>query len=210
MTDGLSSTQLYILIVLVTVLISSLLLRNAPEFCTDDVDGIHKELAAAAAAQRASDLTSNKQKKWKRQQGASKRWSVSDNGEPEPRWYIFRMFNYGMMVAFVASVVAFFIEFTAISNNTGTSISMLRYLLGWSVFLIYFFGFFGVSIVNDVEQSDDSGDEAHHAAAVSASSSAEETSVSAMTDPSVVQKTIDAACGLGCSVPTNDDTNPSW
>lgn len=117
--DSLSSPQLYGLIVLVTVLIATLLLGNAQPL----------------------DEGAIKVKKPLQQQPEL---AVGSNG-PEPRWYIFRLFNYAMLIAFGASVVEFYYHNDLYTKDRAL---LLRVLVGWCLCLIYFFGFFGVSIVH--------------------------------------------------------------
>jgi hypothetical protein len=185
--DSLSSTQLYILIVFVTVLISSVLLGNAQP----------TELVVVDNAQQHRTRTSDRHSPTKKMMTKS---SSSDAASalPEPRWYLFRIVNYAMMAAFALSVVAFSLQFAGVSvfssliGNSGGSggvvpmgpSTMLRFLVGWSVFLIYFFGFFGVSFVhNDVEQENVSGD-----VATTSTATATPSSKTTDLDPSRVSK----------------------
>lgn len=127
--DGLSSPQLYAIIVLCTVLIATVLLGNAKPL--DET-----ALRNAAAAVAATSTKSNP--------APTTNMSAASNG-PEPRWYIFRLFNYGVLAAFLASVV---IGFWYHLRQPVDQAQLLRILLVWCVCLIYFFGFFGVSIVH--------------------------------------------------------------
>jgi hypothetical protein len=61
----------------------------------------------------------------------------------QPRWHILKWLNYAAIVGFVASVASF-----AMQVYGGDSFSLLQYLVGWSVFLCYFFGFFGISFID--------------------------------------------------------------
>ena len=124
--DSLSSPQLYSLIVLVTVLIATLLLGNATPL--DD---------AAWRAKTATVTTST---------SPTSSTSPSSSQHPEPRWYIFRLVNYAMLLAFGASVVECFVWHADAYTKDRTLLA--RVLLGWCACLIYFFGFFGVSIVH--------------------------------------------------------------
>jgi hypothetical protein len=62
---------------------------------------------------------------------------------PQPKWHILKWLNYAAIVSFVASVAHF-----AMQVYGGDSLSLLQYLVGWSVFLCYFFGFFGISFID--------------------------------------------------------------
>jgi len=126
--NNLSSTQLYALIVVVTCLIATILLGSG-----DQQQPL--EMAVRPAAPPVEVPTKPAK-------------ALNDNTSlPEPRWYIFRMINYAMLVAFVASVGDFCWNYAAYALDSAV---LLRFLLGWSLCLIYFFGFFGVSFVHDV------------------------------------------------------------
>ena len=129
--NSISSTQLYILIVIVTCLISTILLGSAEQ--QQPVSAGALEMTASAAANEAAVTKTSLPK--------------DKNSPPEPRWYIFRMFNYAMLVAFAASVASFFWNYASYTVDSGV---LLRFLVGWSVCLLYFLGFFGVSFVHDV------------------------------------------------------------
>ena len=124
--NDISSTQLYVLIVIVTCLISTILLGSAEQQQPPEMTATN---VAKQPTPRKASLPKDK------------------NSPPEPRWYIFRMFNYAMLVAFVASVASFLWNYASYTVDSGV---LLRFLVGWSVCLIYFFGFFGVSFVHDV------------------------------------------------------------
>jgi hypothetical protein len=178
--DSLSSTQLYVLIVFVTVLISSVLLGNAQptELVVVDDDSQRQGQEQQQQQQQRTSPTNKMMTTKSSSSDTSSSSSSSSSGSPalqhllpEPRWYLFRIVNYAMMVAFCASVVAFSLQFAGVSIFSSSSSSsssasssllggsgvpttigpttMLQLLVGWSMFLIYFFGFFGVSFVHD-------------------------------------------------------------
>lgn len=120
--DALSSLQLYGLIVLVTVLIATLLLGNA------------QPLPTTTAAVAQNDDKNNKSN--------TTAGGHRHRHHPEPRWYIFRLFNYAVLLAFAGSVA----DFAWFATSTA---QLVRVLVTWCACLIYFFGFFGVSIVHD-------------------------------------------------------------
>jgi hypothetical protein len=68
---------------------------------------------------------------------------------PQPRWHIFGWVNFVTVALFVWSVGDFAINAQHYLNNSDSSI-LLKFLLGWSVLLCYFFGFFGISFVHDM------------------------------------------------------------
>ena len=123
--DSLSSPQLYTIIVLVTVLIATLLLGNAQPLDADPAV-LMKDVAVGSSA---TTMTTN----------------ATTTNHPEPRWYIFRLFNYAMLLAFGASVVEFCWHADLYAKDQSL---LVRVLLAWCLCLIYFFGFFGVSIVH--------------------------------------------------------------
>ena len=62
---------------------------------------------------------------------------------PQPRWHWFKYINVFMMIGFVSSVATFLWNFQVYKYE-----GMGKFVLVWSVFLCYFFGFFGVSLVH--------------------------------------------------------------
>jgi hypothetical protein len=131
--DSLSSTQLYAIIVAVTVVISFVLLgtHNAP----DEV-----VLTAPTVGSSSSSSSSSSPSKGK---------SASSSG-PEPRWHIFRWINWLAIIAFAVSVVEFGWNADRYLHSADGTV-LFQFLVGWSVFLGYFFGFFGVSFVHDID-----------------------------------------------------------
>jgi len=116
--DSLSSTELYGLIVLITVIISFSLLRG------DDVDE-EKELR----------VPSPRQKKTKK------------NHDKQPKWFVLKILNYLAVGSFVASVGLFSWNAQTYLAEDNSSV-VFRFLIGWSLFLCYFLGFFGISFVD--------------------------------------------------------------
>jgi hydroxymethylglutaryl-CoA reductase (NADPH) len=70
--------------------------------------------------------------------------SVSENDEPEPRWHILKATNYAAAILFTLSVLQFASNASTYLND---STSLLQFLFVWSIFLCYFFGFFGISFI---------------------------------------------------------------
>ena len=70
---------------------------------------------------------------------------VNDDGTREPRWYIFKILNYTAVATFSASVVHFILYSDVYMNNDA---QMMKLLGAWTLFVLYFFGFFGVSFVD--------------------------------------------------------------
>jgi hypothetical protein len=118
--DSLSSTQLYGIIVVVTVAVSFLLLGSG-----------HDDSATANVT-----VLLEQPKKQSKQLLAG----------PQPKWHILKWLNVLACLTFVVSVVHFVFHMPP----TNTSL-LLIYLVGWSLFLCYFFGFFGISFVQTEE-----------------------------------------------------------
>ena len=115
--DRISSTQLYTLIVTLTVLVSVILLGSSSDIPTLPKPEI--------------DIPRKKKK---------------EDGVPEVRWQIFTYVNYAIVAAFMLSVM----EFARNASNYyyHHNHALFQFLFGWSVFLCYFFGFFGISFVH--------------------------------------------------------------
>lgn len=125
--DDLSSTELYALIVTLTVLISFLLLGQAPS-----------EIPSSATTTTTTSTHSSR----------SKEAATSSSTLPEPKWHLFRYTNYIIGGCFLVSIL----ELAMYGMPTH---NMVWHLLVWSVCLCYFFGFFGISFVYGMEQHDD-------------------------------------------------------
>jgi hypothetical protein len=72
---------------------------------------------------------------------------------PEPRWHIFRWVNVFAVVVFAWSVADFSLNATTYWNDSDSNV-LFQFLIGWSSLLCYFFGFFGVSFVHDLEDAE--------------------------------------------------------
>mmetsp|Transcript_24716 Transcript_24716/g.51296 ORF Transcript_24716/g.51296 Transcript_24716/m.51296 type:complete len:641 (-) Transcript_24716:113-2035(-) len=83
--------------------------------------------------------------------------------EPQPKWHILKLTNYVATSGFLLSVLKFVSNASMYLND---STSLLQFLTIWSIFLCYFFGFFGISFI----ELDDFEQESHpqHQAPVSA------------------------------------------
>jgi hypothetical protein len=122
--DALSSTELYALIVAATVIVSFVLL------------GTHPVADLGVPAATASSCAT----------------PTKTFPGPEPRWHIFRWVNWVAMAAFTWSVAEFAYNATTYLKSD-SSTQLFQFLVGWSVFLCYFFGFFGVSFVHDLNNA---------------------------------------------------------
>lgn len=78
--------------------------------------------------------------------------SSSSSSAPEPKWHILKTANYVASSAFLLSVLQFASDASTYLND---SASLLRFLAVWSVFLCYFFGFFGISFIDPDDFADE-------------------------------------------------------
>ncbi|CAJ1965581.1 unnamed protein product [Cylindrotheca closterium] len=119
--DELSSTQLYTAVVGATVTLCIVLLGPAAggnENLPSSMLGM--STAAVAASQK-------------------------DALKQQPKWYLFKYINVGVFCMFVSSVAVFLWDASTYINNGDR---MTQFLVGWSLFLCYFFGFFGVFFIH--------------------------------------------------------------
>jgi hypothetical protein len=123
--DNLSSTQLYGLIVAATVGLCFVLLGSG------NVQDVPFDDHAEEPKKKAAT-----------------------SGLPQPRWHIFRWVNYGFIAAFLWSVCYFILHSSRYLHQNSQGV-LLQFLLGWSVFLCYFFGFFGISLVHDITEEEE-------------------------------------------------------
>jgi hypothetical protein len=134
--DRLSSTQLYAIIVAVTVVISFVLLGTHNQ---------QDEILTAPTSVGNSNSISSPSKK-----------TANISAGPEPRWHIFKWINWLAITAFILSVMEFGWNADQYLHSVSGTV-LFRYLVGWSVFLGYFFGFFGVSFVHDIHAAEEDG-----------------------------------------------------
>ena len=67
---------------------------------------------------------------------------------PQPKWFVLKWLNYFAVGAFLVSVAHFLWNAQIYLQDSSC---LLRFLVGWSLFLCYFFGFFGISFVDTDE-----------------------------------------------------------
>jgi hypothetical protein len=128
--DSLPSTHLYGAVVAVSVVFSFALLNwGGPSNHTRE------------------DAPQKRRLSWEMRRSAASASAVSKSGEtePQPKWHILRVLNYAAVGSFAASVVIFCRGASVYLNDPAT---LLQFLVGWSLFLCYFFGFFGISFVD--------------------------------------------------------------
>lgn len=117
--DELSSTQLYTAIVGATVALCMVLLGPA-----------------------AGDGNEN----LPRMMGGTTPTAVATNpAKQQPKWYLFKYINVGVFFVFVVSVAIFLWDASTYIHNGDR---MTQFLVGWSICLCYFFGFFGIFFIH--------------------------------------------------------------
>ena len=122
--DTLSSTQLYVLTCTIMVAVSFAVLSAHPDMQNSSTED--------------EQLTT-----------ALKNNSSSSSSKPteKPKWHgVLRFCNLSIIACFLISIVAFFLNGTAYSQDTSI---LYCFLLGWSAFLGYFFSFSGISLFYD-------------------------------------------------------------
>jgi len=121
--DSLPSTQLYGIIVGLTVLISFTLLAGGGGGVVDVV-GVSPIMV-------------------------EKKVSANSSAGPQPKWFVLKWLNVIFVAAFLLSVIHFSWHAQTYLNDSSSS---LYFLVGWSLFLCYFFGFFGISFVDITDE----------------------------------------------------------
>eukprot|EP00526_Cylindrotheca_closterium_P004866 CAMPEP_0113648764 /NCGR_PEP_ID=MMETSP0017_2-20120614/25888_1 /TAXON_ID=2856 /ORGANISM="Cylindrotheca closterium" /LENGTH=629 /DNA_ID=CAMNT_0000561049 /DNA_START=314 /DNA_END=2203 /DNA_ORIENTATION=+ /assembly_acc=CAM_ASM_000147 len=120
--DELSSTQLYTAIVGATVTLCVVLLGPAA--------GGNENLPNNMLGTTTTSNDNNKKNAQQKQQ---------------PKWYLFKYINVGVFCMFVSSVAIFLWDASTYIHNGDR---MTQFLVGWSLCLCYFFGFFGVFFIH--------------------------------------------------------------
>lgn len=130
--DNLSSTQLYGIIVAATVGLCVVLLGTGNS---------NLDLQQNTAAK--DDLV--------------KKPAAASAPGRQPRWHIFKWVNYLAVAAFLWSVCTFCLNASHYLHHESQGV-LVQFLVGWSVFLLYFFGFFGVSLIHEDIPNDATND----------------------------------------------------
>lgn len=127
--DELSSTQLYTAIVGATVTLCIVLLGPAAGGNETLPNNMLKRTILSKDNANNSNSNNNSNNALKQQ----------------PKWYLFKYINVGVFCMFVSSVAVFLWDASTYIHNGDR---MTQFLLGWSLFLCYFFGFFGVFFIH--------------------------------------------------------------
>lgn len=126
--DSIPSTHLYFFAVATSIIFSFLLLNSGGSTMPPDV-------------KLPSDLVCKDQQQAARTGGTK---SPKHTG-PEPKWHILKILNYAAVTSFTASVMYFASDYSTFLSD---SVTLFKFLFGWSAFLVFFFGFFGISFVD--------------------------------------------------------------
>jgi len=126
--DQLPSTQLYGLIVAATVGLCVVLLGTGNS--TFEIEQQRQE-------QQQKDANDLKKPKM-----------VVVDGGKQPKWHLFKWINYIAVSGFLYSVFFFCSNASQYLHHESQGV-LVQFLVGWSVFLMYFFGFFGVSMIHE-------------------------------------------------------------
>ena len=78
----------------------------------------------------------------------SSRSAAKNDDEPQPKWQVLKVLNIAASAGFLFSVFKFL---SNASTYWEDSKSLIKFLTVWSVFCLYFFGFFGISFINPDE-----------------------------------------------------------
>lgn len=70
---------------------------------------------------------------------------IRSSDEPQPKWHILKFLNYAAVVGFILSIFQFASDAGTYIND---SASVMKFMVCWSAFMCYFFGFFGISFVD--------------------------------------------------------------
>jgi hydroxymethylglutaryl-CoA reductase (NADPH) len=123
LTEAIGSANpllMYVVLVGITlVLVTLLFITNAANGDHSNLSSLHRPLSAPNGSKQSLHLSPK-----------------------EPRWHVFLWVNILATVLFVLSVV----DFASHISDYGTTQSS-KYLVIWSIFLCYFFSFFGISLI---------------------------------------------------------------
>ena len=130
--DSMSSMQLYAIIVGLTLVIATAVLRSKAATLNNSNNA---ERLLLLSSERATNSMT-----------PSAALAPAKKRGPEPKWHIFKWVNLAAVAVFGWSVTDFTLHCSAYLNSSDT---LLKFLAVWSVFLCYCFGFFGISFVHD-------------------------------------------------------------
>jgi hypothetical protein len=128
--DELSTVQVYVVTVSIMIVASFIILSPPP---TNDSNA-----AAASAMQQQLEEAQSR---------VAAMAKSSRPAQQKPAWHGWvRLLNFVALATFLISLVAFFSDATHYSADKPI---LYRFLIGWSMYLCYFFSFSGVSLLYD-------------------------------------------------------------
>mmetsp|Transcript_1132 Transcript_1132/g.2545 ORF Transcript_1132/g.2545 Transcript_1132/m.2545 type:complete len:629 (-) Transcript_1132:390-2276(-) len=131
--DQLPSTQLYGLIVAATVGLCVVLLGTGN---------------SNLEIQQRQQQQQQQQQQQLEEQSLKKPKTTAVDGGKQPNWHLFKYINYVAVAGFLYSVFTFCSNASQYLHHESQGV-LVQFVVGWSVFLMYFFGFFGVSLIHD-------------------------------------------------------------
>jgi len=131
--DSIPSTHLYFVAVATSIIFSFLLLNSGDSTMPPD-----------AKLRLPADLDCKDQRLRRPARTGGGAKGTHPTG-PEPKWHILKILNYAAVTSFTASVMYFASDYSRFLSD---SASLFKFLFGWSAFLVFFFGFFGISFVD--------------------------------------------------------------
>lgn len=144
--DEPTSTELYTAVVGLTIIVSFFLLAQAK----DETPWMEE-----SSGQKPFPVTTTTTTR--QQQLSGNVYTSQQHRSRQPQWHIFRYVNYLFVAVFLFSVVEFGWNAELYLDDNH---SLLKFMIGWSVSLCYFFGFFGVSLVHDTVETEEPNEEA--------------------------------------------------
>jgi hypothetical protein len=99
----------------------------------------------------------------------SPRSATTPSAKQQPKWYLFKYINVGVFSIFIMSVAVFLWNASTYIHNGDR---MTQFLVGWSLCLCYFFGFFGVFFIHQDIHNNNKGEEEENQYAVSTTTKA--------------------------------------
>lgn len=117
--SSIDTSTSYLIFVTISVAFSSFLFSGAPKFQSTPLNTkVHRH-------------------------SVSKKPIIKD--QPEPKWHVLKILNFAAVISFVTSILYFASDLPTYLNDSST---LLKFIAGWSFFLCYFIGFFGISFVD--------------------------------------------------------------
>ena len=72
--------------------------------------------------------------------------NTATKNEPTPKWGLLRFMNYVILITFIGSIIYTSLNYTALSHNANPVFLFISMI--WVMCIAYFFGFFGISLLD--------------------------------------------------------------